>query len=83
MQKNNTTGRYLGLTCIAAAVVDISYLLSILNDDYFRVSVTSSIYFVSIDVMLVPAQFYGIFYEIQIHQRASGSSAAGWAVRLL
>ena len=53
LQKNKTTGRYLGLTCIAAAVVDISYLLSILNDSYFRVSVTSSIYFVSIDFMLV------------------------------
>ena len=62
MQKNNTTGRYLGLTCIAAAVVDISYLLSILNDDYFRVSVTSSIYFVSIDVMLVCLLNFTVYF---------------------
>ena len=62
MQKNNTTGRYLGLTCIAAAVVDVSYLLSILNDDYFRVSVTSSIYFVSIDVMLVCLLLFTVYF---------------------
>lgn len=62
MQKNNTTGRYLGLTCIAAAVVDISYLLSILNDDYFRVSVMSSIYFVSIDVMLVCLLNFTVYF---------------------
>lgn len=62
MQKNSTTGRYLGLTCIAAAVVDISYLLSILNDDYFRVSVTSSIYFVSIDVMLVCLLNFTVYF---------------------
>ena len=62
LQKNKTTGRYLGLTCIAAAVVDISYLLSILNDDYFRVSVTSSIYFVSIDVMLVCLLNFTVYF---------------------
>ena len=62
LQKNKTTGRYLGLTCIGAAVVDISYLLSILNDSYFRVSVTSSIYFVSIDFMLVCLLIFTVYF---------------------
>ena len=52
-QKNKTTGFFLGCACAAAAVVDISYLVSILSEDYFCVSVMSSIYFASIDVMLV------------------------------
>lgn len=43
-------------------MVDISYLLSILNDDYFRVSVTSSIYFVSIDVMLVCLLNFTVYF---------------------
>ena len=33
-QKSKTTGRFLGYACVGAAVVDISYLISILNDDY-------------------------------------------------
>ena len=53
IQKNSTTGRYLGFACAGAAVVDISYLISILNDSYLCMSITSSIYFVSIDFMLV------------------------------
>lgn len=52
-QKNAATGRYLGWACASAAMVDISYLISILSRDYFLVSVTSSIYFASIDLMLV------------------------------
>lgn len=52
-QKNATTGRYLGWACAAAALVDVSYLVSILSRDYFVVSVMSSLYFISIDVMLV------------------------------
>ena len=32
-QKKNAIGRYLGFACAGAAVVDISYLISILNDD--------------------------------------------------
>ena len=52
-QKNKTTGRFLGHACTGAAVVDISYLVSILNDDYLCMSVMSSIYFVTIDVMLL------------------------------
>ena len=32
LQKNRTTGRFLGYACLGAAVVDVSYLVSILND---------------------------------------------------
>ena len=32
--KNKTIGRYLGFACAGAAVVDISYLISIQNNDY-------------------------------------------------
>ena len=53
IQKNKTTGRYLGFACIGAAVVDISYLISILNNDYLCVSVMSSVYFINIDIMLI------------------------------
>ena len=61
-QKNVTTGRYLGLACVGAAVVDISYLVSILSGDYFCVSVMSSIYFVSIDFMLVCLLIFTVFF---------------------
>lgn len=53
LRKNCKIGTYLGGACIGAAVVDISYLASILLDDYFRASVMSSIYFASIDWTLV------------------------------
>ena len=53
IQKNKTTGKFLGFACIGAAVVDISYLISILNASYLCMSVMSSIYFVSLDIMLV------------------------------
>ena len=53
IKKNKTTGRFLGLACIGAAIVDISYLISIISDSYMAMSVMSSIYFVSIDYMLV------------------------------
>ena len=61
-QKNVTTGRYLGLACVGAAVVDISYLVSILSGDYFCVSVMSSIYFVSIDFMLVCLLIFTVYF---------------------
>lgn len=62
IQKNNTTGRYLGFACAGAAVVDISYLISILNDSYLCMSVTSSIYFVSIDIMLVCLLIFTVYF---------------------
>ena len=62
IQKNKTTGKFLGFACIGAAVVDISYLISILNDSYLCMSVMSSIYFVSIDIMLACLLIFTIFF---------------------
>ena len=53
IRKNRTTGSYLGLACIGAAIVDLSYLISILSDSYLCMSVMSSIYFIDIDFMLL------------------------------
>ena len=61
-QKNKTTGRFLGHACAGAAVVDISYLVSILNDDYLCMSVMSSIYFATIDVMLLCLLVFTVYF---------------------
>ena len=62
IQKNKTTGRYLGFACAVAAVVDISYLISILNDSYLCMSIMSSIYFASIDIMLVCLLVFTVYF---------------------
>lgn len=62
IQKNKTTGRYLGYACAGAAIVDISYLISILNNSYLCMSVMSSLYFVSIDIMLVCLLIFTVFF---------------------
>ncbi|MGN0993608.1 MAG: diguanylate cyclase domain-containing protein [Butyricicoccus sp.] len=62
IQKNKTTGRYLGFACIGAAVVDISYLISILNNDYLCVSVMSSVYFINIDIMLICLLVFTVYF---------------------
>ena len=62
IQKNKTTGRFLGYACACAAVVDISYLISILNDSYMCMSVMSSIYFVSIDIMLLCLLVFTVYF---------------------
>ena len=61
-QKSKTTGRFLGYACVGAAVVDISYLISILNDDYLCMSVMSSIYFVTIDIMLLCLLIFTVYF---------------------
>ena len=61
-QKNKTTGRFLGFACAGAAVVDISYLISILNDEYLCMSIMSSIYFVTIDVMLLCLLVFTVYF---------------------
>ena len=61
-QKNKTTGRFLGFACAGAAVVDISYLISILNDEYLCMSVMSSVYFVTIDVMLMCLLVFTVYF---------------------
>lgn len=60
--KNRTTGMYLGFACASAAVVDISYLISILNSNYHCVSVMSSIYFVNIDIMLICLLIFTVYF---------------------
>lgn len=62
LQKNRTTGRFLGYACLGAAVVDVSYLVSILNDEYLCMSVMSSVYFVNIDIMLVNLLIFTIYF---------------------
>lgn len=62
VKKNNSVGRYLGYACAGAAVVDISYLISILNDSYFCMSLMSSIYFISIDLMLVCLLIFTVYF---------------------
>ena len=61
-RKNKTTGRYLSFACIGAAVVDISYLVSILADNYLCMSVMSSIYFVTIDFMLLCLLIFTVYF---------------------
>ncbi|MDO4176440.1 MAG: histidine kinase N-terminal 7TM domain-containing protein, partial [Bacillota bacterium] len=50
--KKTDQGRYLGITCITAAVVDCAYLVTTTTDNYFINSVFASIYFAGISFML-------------------------------
>lgn len=61
-QKNKTTGRYLCYAYLGSAVVDISYLVSILVDSYLCMSVMSSIYFVTIDFMLLCLLIFTVYF---------------------
>lgn len=60
--KKKSTGRYLGAACIFAAIVDLSYLGSLMIDSYFYMSVLSSIYFVSIDIMLLCLLIFMVYF---------------------
>ncbi len=53
IRKHRQAGLFLGLACLSAAVVDLSYLASILVDSYLFMSVMSSVYFINIDFMLL------------------------------
>ena len=61
-RKNRNTGRFLGYACVGAAVVDLSYLVSIMNDQYLCMSIMSSIYFVTIDVMLLCLLVFTVYF---------------------
>lgn len=61
-KKNKTTGKFLGFACMGAAIVDISYLVSIISDSYMRMSIMSSIYFISIDFMLVCLLIFSVYF---------------------
>ncbi len=75
-KKNRTTGRALGYACIGAAIVDISYLVSIISDSYMTMSVMSSIYFISIDYMLVCLLVFTVYF-IKGHFSKYGRVAIG------
>ena len=62
LMRHTTAGRYLGYACVGAAVVDISYLVSILSDSYLCMSVMSSIYFSTIDVMLLCLLVFVVYF---------------------
>ena len=62
LRKNKTTGRYLGFACAGAAVVNLSYLVSILSDNYLCMSVMSSIYFGNIDFMLLNLLVFTVYF---------------------
>ena len=61
-KKKTRTGKYLGIACIFAAVVDVSYLVSVLAKNYFVVSFFSSVYFGSIDWMLIGLLIFVGYY---------------------
>ena len=62
LQKKTPAGQYLGAACLGAAVVDISYLISILNSGYLCMSIMSSIYFSTIDVMLICLLGFTVYF---------------------
>ena len=61
-KKNRTTGRFLGYACVGAALVTVSYLVSILIDDYLWMSVMSSIYFINIDLTLINLLIFTVYF---------------------
>ena len=60
--KKTPAGRFLGFACVGAAVVDISYLIRIMSDNYLCLSVMSSIYFVTIDLMLICLLAFSVYF---------------------
>ena len=77
-QKRTPAGRFLGLACVGAAVVDISYLISILSSSYLLMSAMSSIYFVTIDFMLLCLLEFTVFFT-----KGSFSRSGRILIRLL
>lgn len=61
-QKQTATGKYLGFACACAAVVDISYLISILTSSYLCMAIMSSIYFATIDFMLLGLLAFTVYF---------------------
>lgn len=52
-KKKGVQGKALGFTCVGAALVDLTYLVSCLSENRFLFSCMSSLYFVFVDVMLL------------------------------
>lgn len=61
-KKNRTTGRFLGYACAGAALVTVSYLISILTGHYLWMSVMSSIYFINIDLTLINLLIFTVYF---------------------
>ena len=64
--KTGKIAQYLGLSSFAAGAVTASYLVSLLAGSYTVMSVASSIYFASIDWMLVSLVLYA-YHFTQMH----------------
>ena len=60
--KESTAGMFLGWSCIFAAIVDISYLISIIAEHYLLMSIMSSVYFAAIDVMLLLLIRFSVYF---------------------
>lgn len=52
-QKPEETGKFLGLAALAAGIVTLSYVISVRTSSYQVLSISSSIYFICIDWMLI------------------------------
>ncbi len=52
-RKRGVLGKALGATCVGCALVDLSYLVSVCVENAFLYSCMSSLYFVSVDLMLM------------------------------
>ena len=63
IRKNRTTGRYLGLACIGAAIVDLSYLISILSDSYLQVSDVQYLFYRHRFYAVESCGFYRVFHK--------------------
>ena len=62
INKKGNIGKYLGYACLGAAIVNISYLVSIFHENYFVISLASSIYFASIDWTLVALLIFAGYF---------------------
>lgn len=62
INKKGNIGKYLGYACFGAAIVNISYLVSIFHENYFVISLASSIYFASIDWTLVALLIFAGYF---------------------
>ncbi len=60
--KKEPAGKYLGLTCIGAAAVALFYFGTTVVENYFVYSVLSSLYFLSVDVMLVAFVMFSTYF---------------------
>ena len=61
-ENESALGKYLGWSCIFAAVVDVSDLISIVSEHYLLMSIMSSIYFAAIDVMLLLLIRFSVYF---------------------